>query len=75
MFFTYISTEYSQTFFGAWKNGYNAGGQVSHSSFNSNPHILFEIPGSQGKNGLVLLSINMYTMYAKGKELSLDRKW
>ncbi|KAL4222080.1 peptidase C2 [Mactra antiquata] len=38
--------KYSRAFFGGWINGYNAGGQVSHSTFNSNPHLMFEVPGS-----------------------------
>ena len=53
-------SEFNDTLFGRWVSGYNAGGQVSHSStFYTNPQAVFDIPegGREGIRSTVFISV------------------
>ena len=46
--------EHSETLFGEWRAGHNAGGQVSNrETFGTNPQVVFDVPDHGGKGTLV----------------------
>lgn len=54
---------FTEALFGRWQRNYNAGGQVSHPTFHTNPQLEFEIP-NRGQEQLV----NFTLMQEKGDE-------
>lgn len=49
---------FTETIFGSWRTGYNAGGQVSNrDTFASNPQVVFTVPNRGGQKMLVDLTL------------------